>query len=573
MTFLLNQLGGGLSDLKMRNIDSAGLHEIIGEFAPLIGVATNDDNVADKKIKTEQEEYSEMTADSSKQTVKQEKIDATENSASIEPDAKKNVVGFGFALDLSVKPKMEPTELYPGEIEKPEVDFIPILPLKRELEDTSMIDQSVYKKSRHCLDSQRINPSTSVSPLTINETSSASAQNSNADSDEDGIKTSKLLYEIKTVSGLKYYQCKLCPKVYDTKYHLNRHLISHGGNRPHVCEKCGKSFAQKCDLNRHMNVHSYVRKHACSVCGKSFKRADYLAKHERQYCGVFKPHKCSKCHKGFEDAKLLEEHSCSQRIDGTQFSCENCDEKFDRVDDLVEHRKTHNTQVHEYQCSRCKEEFNSFLAYVEHFKRHSGERPYACDICQKIFTRNHNLMTHMWIHNQEKQHTCHMCAKTFTYYSNLQVHLRVHRNERPYKCLQCDKGFLTSSDLRRHQRVHSGEKPYQCEQCHAKYARKERLISHMITHMETGLENRDSLSEASKDSSSQEDDLRMYQMLPNGLNDTSIDVIGNDMSDSEMTKKKKFLVKMELPDSDFTAEYVVVKRESDSEDENENMDS
>lgn len=500
MTDLFNQFEGALSDFKMRNIDSAGLHEIIGEFAPLIGVESN----AGVKVKREVNDK-EVEENAVKVKIKEEPPD--EINEEIKPG-----VYIDTALDLSVKPSMI----------KPDLNMIttdgcqgitvktePIDPvtsnqligsIKREPSDSLLIDQSVYKRSRHSFDGQKFELRNSCSPDNfasekVSSESTQSSAKSNRDSDDESSKACKLLYEIKSVNDLKYYQCKLCPKVYDTKYHLNRHLISHGGNRPHCCDKCGKSFSQKCDLNRHMNVHNNLRKHACSVCGKTFKRADYLSKHERQYCGVYKPHKCTKCYKGFEELEQLNEHSCIQRADGTTFTCEHCSEKFDSVDSLVEHRKTHKNPQQDFQCTKCKEEFTDFGSYVDHFKKHSGERPYSCDLCQKIFTRNHNLMTHMWIHNQEKQHTCHICAKTFTYYSNLQVHLRVHRNERPYKCNECDKGFLTSSDLRRHQRTHSGEKPYKCEQCPAEYARKERLISHMITHMEEGVEERDMMGE------------------------------------------------------------------------------
>ena len=350
MTDLFNQFGGALSDFKMRNIDSAGLHEIIGEFAPLIGVAT--DNV----ITANSNKSGDDKANEVKTEIKQE-LDLNEQ------DKKPAVpVSSDSALDLSIKPDSPPL------FKIVKVESLQTESVKRELDDTSMIDHSVYKKSRHSFDSKQFETRNSCSPVNmVNDTTNLETL-SNKDLDEESSKFCKLLYEIKSVNDLKYYQCKLCPKVYDTKYHLNRHLISHGGNRPHLCLKCGKSFSQKCDLNRHMNVHNNLRKHACSVCGKTFKRADYLSKHERQYCGVYKPHKCTKCYKGFEELEQLKEHNCNQKTDGITFTCEHCSEKFDSVDSLVDHRKTHQNKKQEYQCTKCKDDFTDFASYVDHFK-------------------------------------------------------------------------------------------------------------------------------------------------------------------------------------------------------------
>lgn len=373
MTDLFNQFGGALSDFKMRNIDSAGLHEIIGEFAPLLGVATEGNVAANVKKEPEEELSEEVVV---KTEIKEEPVDSI--TGDVTPE-----VYIDIALDLSTTPKIktEVDAVTTGTLQELPIKCEPetlitnhlTYSVKREAPDALLIDQSVYKKSRHAFDSHRFESGKSCSPENlandvVSSESTQSSVRSAVDSDDESSKVCRLLYEIKSVNDLKYYQCKLCPKVYDTKYHLNRHLISHGGNRPHCCDKCGKSFSQKCDLNRHMNVHNNLRKHACSVCGKTFKRADYLSKHERQYCGVYKPHKCTRCYKGFEELEQLKEHSCIQRADGTTFTCEHCSEKFDSVDSLVEHRKTHKSPEQDYQCTKCKDKFTDFASYVEHFK-------------------------------------------------------------------------------------------------------------------------------------------------------------------------------------------------------------
>lgn len=367
MTDLFQQLGGALNDFKMKNIDSDSLHEIIGEFAPLIGVAT--DSVHSKTAR------SEVTASKCEgtptQTVKAEneltsvpKTSSTPSNSQTELKDSYVRTSTSSALDLSVNSSIG---------SKNENLKRPLTATKApslKYQDNSMIDQTVYKKSRHSLGIPvKVKLEQKILSKCVKDVSqeNCETQTENCEDIVEDSKSNKGLYEVKTVYNLKYYQCKLCPKVYDTKYLLNRHLITHGSNRPFACEQCGKAFSQKCDLNRHMSVHNGARQHSCSVCGKSFKRSDYLAKHERQYCGVQKPHKCQKCHKGFEDHDQLLDHTCSGKSDGS-FDCEQCSESFSSVDALVEHRKCHLKTEQEYKCTRCNEKFPEFMAYVEHFK-------------------------------------------------------------------------------------------------------------------------------------------------------------------------------------------------------------
>ena len=344
-----------LTNFKMKNIDKASLHEIIGEFAPLIGVCDEEASVLRSFQKTPSEKNSKPQEQSNSAvpngSIKIEPLTQPIESADHATNG---------ALDLShVKPEIPASVLQS------------VSPPAKAILDSSIIDHSTYKASKHSFTNgslRRTNRSRDddeIPPPSLLPSESSNsellAQLNPADL------SNKALYEIKTItSDLKYYQCKLCPKVYDTKYHLNRHLISHGGNRPHMCKVCGKTFSQKCDLNRHTNVHNNLRKHTCSVCGKSFKRADYLTKHEKQYCGVLKPHKCLKCNRGFEEPEQLQEHI---KLHGDSiFSCEHCSEEFTTVDELVEHRKIHAKTNENFQCTKCKEKFTKFGDYVDHFK-------------------------------------------------------------------------------------------------------------------------------------------------------------------------------------------------------------
>lgn len=93
---------------------------------------------------------------------------------------------------------------------------------------------------------------------------------------------------------LNRFYCIQCDRDFSTKTNLNRHMLSHQGNKPHVCPECSKSFSQKATLKQHMYTHTGEKPYVCNVCNRGFTQCKSLIFHMRRHTGE-KPFQCEYC--------------------------------------------------------------------------------------------------------------------------------------------------------------------------------------------------------------------------------------------------------------------------------------
>ncbi|CAG5123125.1 unnamed protein product [Candidula unifasciata] len=78
----------------------------------------------------------------------------------------------------------------------------------------------------------------------------------------------------------KIFICSVCEKRFTKKYHVDRHMLIHTGEKPHKCTDCGRCFNNKSNLMSHIQlVHKKLTPYLCDLCHETFKRKKMLLEH------------------------------------------------------------------------------------------------------------------------------------------------------------------------------------------------------------------------------------------------------------------------------------------------------
>uniref|UniRef100_A0A8C2K1E8 POZ/BTB and AT hook containing zinc finger 1 n=1 Tax=Cyprinus carpio TaxID=7962 RepID=A0A8C2K1E8_CYPCA len=165
----------------------------------------------------------------------------------------------------------------------------------------------------------------------------------------------------------RHVACDLCGKVFRDVYHLNRHKLSHSGEKPYACPVCGLRFKRKDRMSYHVRSHdgSVGKPYVCQSCGKGFSRPDHLNGHIKQVHTTERPHKCQICNASFATRDRLRSHlACHE----DKIPCQVCG-KFLRAAYMTDHLKKHSEGPHNF-CGICNKGFSTASYLKVHVKTH-----------------------------------------------------------------------------------------------------------------------------------------------------------------------------------------------------------
>ncbi|XP_053135566.1 POZ-, AT hook-, and zinc finger-containing protein 1 isoform X2 [Hemicordylus capensis] len=189
----------------------------------------------------------------------------------------------------------------------------------------------------------------------------------------------------------KQVACEICGKIFRDVYHLNRHKLSHSGEKPYSCPVCGLRFKRKDRMSYHVRSHdgSVGKPYICQSCGKGFSRPDHLNGHIKQVHTSERPHKCQ------ENASLHGISSeTSTSIEQLKLQ-ETCNASFATRDRLRSHLACHEDKV---PCQVCGKYLRA--AYMaDHLKKHSEGPSNFCTICNRGFSSASYLKVHVKTHH------------------------------------------------------------------------------------------------------------------------------------------------------------------------------
>lgn len=144
-------------------------------------------------------------------------------------------------------------------------------------------------------------------------------------------------------------------------------------------------------------------------------------------------------------------------------------------------------------CRLCNFYSTSKKSLSQHKREiHFKGKDFSCSLCRKYFVFKKTLLRHMENHKKTQKPICicPICDKILSSQQCLRRHKMYIHDKQPskFECFTCGVLCKTSCSLRVHNNtVHTkrSEYKFQCSTCQEKFARRDILNSHMISHTNT----------------------------------------------------------------------------------------
>ncbi|XP_049589274.1 POZ-, AT hook-, and zinc finger-containing protein 1 isoform X3 [Syngnathus scovelli] len=242
----------------------------------------------------------------------------------------------------------------------------------------------------------------------------------------------------------RHVGCDICGKVFRDVYHLNRHKLSHSGEKPYACHVCGLRFKRKDRMSYHVRSHdgSVGKPYVCQSCGKGFSRPDHLNGHIKQVHTTERPHKCQICNASFATRDRLRSHlACHE----DKIPCKVCG-KYLRAAYMTDHLKKHSEGTHNY-CGICNKDGQENDGKCPHLESEESDPSFGeLSNCDEMKSP----------HKSELEIPSLACNGTSAGALGSPEGPKAKTDpEKKFNCSICGQAFRTRSYLRKHQhRVH-----------------------------------------------------------------------------------------------------------------------
>ena len=123
----------------------------------------------------------------------------------------------------------------------------------------------------------------------------------------------------------------------------------------------------------------------------------------------------------------------------------------------------------------CKNSTGKAQGSLTHIDTHSGKKLYKFKLNLNAHIRHH-------LGEKVKPYKCPHCEYKFAQKNDLNRHLLTHLGEKPHKCPHCDHKSTQKGNLNTHILTHFSEKPYKCPHCEHRSTQKGNLNTHILTH-------------------------------------------------------------------------------------------
>jgi len=251
----------------------------------------------------------------------------------------------------------------------------------------------------------------------FSESSDDSEGSSGDEQDDFTIEPKVKNYKVAKPTPLKPHICTYCERAFQSRSHLNEHVMSHTGIFPHNCETCGKGFRRARALLEH-KCQARTRKRQISVIKKNPLEDDVK---------IASPTKRSEVLTDKLD-DLSEQLEEDEDSNSGLYSCQVCEFRTDSGFKFNHHLKsephvTRSRQVEEFETSldkfKCKLcLFSTSSSY--HFKRHKETK--------KHIEKEEDMVEEETMEklNNPKIYSCFVCEKQFKDLLSLDEHVEEH---------------------------------------------------------------------------------------------------------------------------------------------------